>query len=49
MRKQVAEALAKAMDIVPVDAIHLVIDVDAEVCRLGYGDMLGLETLKRGG
>ena len=46
VRKQVAEALAKAMDVIPVDAIHLVIDVDAEVCRLGYGDMPGLETLQ---
>ncbi len=47
VRKQVAEALAKAMDVIPVDRIHLIIDVDAEVCRLGYGDMLGLETLQR--
>lgn len=26
VRKQVAEALANAMDVIPVDAIHLVID-----------------------
>jgi hypothetical protein len=38
IRPPVAEALADAMDNVPNDAIHLVLDVDAEVCRLGYGD-----------
>lgn len=38
LRPPVVEALAKAMQILPVDAIHIVLDVDAEVCRLGYGD-----------
>lgn len=36
VRKKVATALASAMDVVPSDAIHLVVDVDSEVCRLGY-------------
>jgi hypothetical protein len=34
----VAEALAKAMSVVPAASIQLVYDVDAEVCRHGYGD-----------
>lgn len=38
LRSSVAEALTLAMDTVPTDSIHLVFDVDAEVCRLGYGD-----------
>ncbi|MEN9360228.1 MAG: hypothetical protein RL095_1763 [Verrucomicrobiota bacterium] len=38
LRPEVASALVEAMDFVPVHAIHLVLDVDAEVCRLGYGD-----------
>ena len=38
IRPLVAEALATAMQAVPAAAIHLVLDVDAEVCRLGYGD-----------
>src|SRR5436190_11778550 len=39
IRKSVAEAITKAMDVVPKNAIHIVLDVDAEVCRLGYGDI----------
>lgn len=46
VRKKVAAALASAMDVVPCDAVHLVVDVDSEVCRLGYGSMLGLELLQ---
>jgi len=38
LRPPVAHALAGAMRMVPADSIHLVLDVDAEVCRLGYGD-----------
>ncbi len=38
LRPPVARALAAAMQILPADSIHLVLDVDAEVCRLGYGD-----------
>lgn len=39
VRKSVAEAITKAMNVVPKNAIHIVLDVDAEVCRLGYGDI----------
>jgi hypothetical protein len=48
IRPPVAEALAHAMDNVPPAAVHLVLDVDAEVCRLGYGDkdFKGMELLQ---
>lgn len=48
IRPPVAEALSHAMQVVPVNAIHLVLDVDAEVCRLGYGDkdFKGMEILQ---
>jgi hypothetical protein len=46
VRKVVAVALAKAMDTVPSDFVHLVLDVDAEICRLGYGSTAGLELLQ---
>ena len=48
IRPPVAEALATAMGDVPPSAIHLVLDVDAEVCRLGYGDkdFKGMEILQ---
>jgi len=48
IRPQVANALASAMPLVPASAIHLVLDVDAEVCRLGYGDkdFEGMELLQ---
>jgi hypothetical protein len=48
LRPLVANALSRAMDVVPVDAIHLVLDVDAEVARLGYGDkdFKGMEILQ---
>ena len=38
LRPQVANALAAAMQVIHTDSIHIVMDVDAEVCRLGYGD-----------
>lgn len=38
IRPPVAQALAAAMSVVPAAAIQLGLDVDAEVCRLGYGD-----------
>jgi hypothetical protein len=49
VRLDVANALASAMTVLPPDAIHLVLDVDAEVCRLGYGDtnLAGLEHLQQ--
>jgi len=48
IRPQVADALALVMPIIPATAIHLVLDVDAEVCRLGYGDkdFKGMEILQ---
>lgn len=48
VRRGVAEALANAMHVIAPEAIHLVLDVDAEVCRLGYGDkdLSGLEYLQ---
>lgn len=48
LRPPVAASLVRAMDIVPADSIHLVFDVDAEVCRLGYGDrdFKGMEILQ---
>ncbi len=49
VRRGVAEALANAMRVIPPESIHLVLDVDAEVCRLGYGDkdLSGLEYLQK--
>ena len=38
IRPAVAKALAKAIEKVPTQSIHLFLDVDAEVCRLGDGD-----------
>jgi hypothetical protein len=48
LRPTVATALANAMATVPAGAIHLVLDVDAEVARLGYGDkdFKGMEMLQ---
>jgi hypothetical protein len=48
IRPPVAQALVQAMSVVPQDSIHLVFDVDAEVCRLGYGDreFKGMEILQ---
>lgn len=48
LRPPVAHALQQAMDVVPAEAIHLVLDVDAEVSRLGYGDkdFQGMELLQ---
>ena len=55
LRPLVAKALARAMEAVPPNAIHLVLDVDGEVSRLGYGDkdfkgmeILQAEAAKRG-
>lgn len=48
LRPSVATALTRAMSVVPHAAIHLVLDVDAEVSRLGYGDkdFKGMEMLQ---
>lgn len=46
VRLKVARALADAMDMRTLGSLHIVLDVDAEVSRLGYGDMAGLELLQ---
>ena len=48
IRPPVADALAEAIAYVPPSAVHFVLDVDAEVCRLGYGDkdFKGMEILQ---
>ncbi len=48
VRGPVADALVNAMAVVPKEAIHFVLDVDPEVCRLGYGDKdyRAMETLQ---
>src|SRR5207249_11986585 len=45
LRAPVAEALANAMKRLP-GRVTVVLDVDAEVCRLGYGDEQGLQFMK---
>ena len=45
LRKVVADALAEALLRLP-GKVTVVLDVDAEVCRLGYGDEKGLVTIK---
>lgn len=42
----VAEALAAAWDRLGSAGVHVVLDVDAEVCRLGYGTIDGLKALQ---
>jgi len=48
LRPPVADALIRAMNVVSSSSIHLVLDVDAEVSRLGYGDkdFKGMEMLQ---
>jgi hypothetical protein len=46
LREKVAEALAEALVRLP-GRVTVVLDVDAEVCRLGYGDEKGLEAIQR--
>ena len=48
IRPAVARAIASVLPLVPLASIHLVLDVDAEVCRLGYGDaeFIGMELLQ---
>src|SRR5207249_11087503 len=45
LRAPVAEALANAMKRLR-GKVTVVLDVDAEVCRLGYGDEKGLQRIK---
>lgn len=44
---EVIKALSIAICSVPTDKIHIVLDVDAEVCRLGYGAIEGLEAIQK--
>jgi hypothetical protein len=48
VRLEVARALTSAMDMRTLESLHIVLDVDSEVSRLGYGDkdMAGLELLQ---
>ncbi len=46
LRKPIAEALAAAFQRL-TGKVTVILDVDAEVCRLGYGDDKGLEFIKR--
>jgi hypothetical protein len=46
LREPVGMALASALRRLP-GQVTVVLDVDAEVCRLGYGDEKGLELIKR--
>jgi len=43
----VADALAKKWLEIGPDAVSILIDVDPEVCRLGYGTIEGIELLQR--
>jgi len=45
LREKVAEALGEALMRLP-GRVTVVLDVDAEVCRLGYGDEKGLEAIQ---
>lgn len=47
LRQVVASALVEALARLP-DKVMVVLDVDAEVCRLGYGDEKGLLMIKEG-
>lgn len=46
LREPVARALEGALNRFP-GKVSVILDVDAEVCRLGYGDEQGLDTIKR--
>lgn len=45
VRMGVAKALAAAALRLPEGAVQIVLDADAEVCRLGYGELEGLKLL----
>ncbi|WCJ60916.1 hypothetical protein NXS98_07290 [Fontisphaera persica] len=42
----VAEALSEAWRRLGAQGVRVILDVDAEVCRLGYGTMEGLQRLQ---
>src|SRR5881227_2541034 len=43
----VADALRKAMQRLGPEGVSVILDVDSEVCRLGYGTMAGLAVLQQ--
>src|SRR5436309_1632414 len=47
LTKAVAEAVAERWRILGPDAVSVILDVDAEVCRLGYGEIEALQLLER--
>jgi hypothetical protein len=48
LRKEVALALIGALDRELNVDVTVILDVDSEVCRLGYGDMAGLKLVQSG-
>ena len=42
----VAKALVAQLDRIPTSGVNIVLDVDPEICRLGYGQIQGLEQIK---
>jgi len=47
LHADISKSLARAICTVPPEKIHIVLDVDAEVCRLGYGTIEGLEAVQK--
>jgi len=47
LRLPVVEALKDAMNVVPRNGFQIILDVDPEVCRLGYGDIEALELVRK--
>ena len=45
----VAKELLSCVSRMGADSVNVVLDVDPEVCRLGYGDIKGLELIKNDG
>ena len=44
---EVAVALGRAIERLGPDRVQVILDADAEVCRLGYGTLTGLETIRK--
>jgi hypothetical protein len=42
----VAKALVAQLELIPPANVNIVLDVDPEICRLGYGQIQGLEQIK---
>ena len=45
--KIIADVFVKKLDSFPIDKITIVLDADPETCRMGYGDIEGLEQIKK--